>query len=194
MSTDHMPNPPDQPSSQVNSASVKDQAGTPPAEVAAEPSAPFDLNADVARILEEQADVIVQRQVYHTQMLFGVSGLGTDPVNARNATLSIARALRNNTPGVIITSLANLGDTQMGQINDHTTPFNFNAQVAGLLEGILVDTISQAYKEDPARRGEARVMLEQLFIDANEHIEANPQSSLVFRLPGASQDVPKQLR
>src|SRR5437867_3126494 len=133
-----------------------DQTTVPPAEEAASPSQaePVPLGEEIARIIEEQIEIIVQRQVYHTQLMFGVSGLGTDPVNARIAALTIARALRNDTPEIVHSTLANLGDAQISQINDHTTPYNFNPQVAGLLEGILVDTVSQQMKDDPARRRE----------------------------------------
>jgi hypothetical protein len=189
-----MPNPPDQPTAQANAPAVADQ-GTAPADEAATPPppAPLPLNEDMARIFEDQVEIITQRQVYHTQLLFGVSGIGTDPVNARNATLTIARALRNNTPEIVKSSLANLGDAQLSQINDHTTPFNFNQQVAGLLEGILLDTISDKMRDDPARLQEARMLLENLFVEANQQMEENPHSPLPFRLGRPTAEPPKQL-
>jgi hypothetical protein len=189
-----MPKPPDQPTNQTATSAVEAQ-GTVPADQAAPPApaALLPLNEDMARIIEEQVDIITQRQVYHTQLLFGVSGIGTDPVSARSSTLTIARGLRNNTPEIVKSSLANLGDAQLSQINDHTTPFNFNQQVAGLLEGILLDTVYQQMRDDPARLGEARMLLEQLFVDANEEMEKQPHSPLAFQLARPSAEPPKQL-
>ncbi len=197
MSTDHMPKPPDQPTEQANAPSVPSQAVAPieqtGAEAVAKEAEPLDIGADMARIMEEQVEVIVQRQVYHTQMMFGVSGLGTDPVNARNATLTIAGALRNKTPEIVLYTLVNLGDAQLSQINDQSIPFKFNVQVAGLLEGILIDTINQAYKGDPPRQHEARTMLEQMFIDANEQAETHPKSVLMFQAPAPDPEIQRQL-
>jgi hypothetical protein len=193
MSTDHMPKPPGQPTVQATESAAQSETVAPAGQADAAKAQPFDIGADIARVIEEQIDIIVQRQVYHTQLMFGVGGLGTDPVNARNAALTIAQALRDKTTENVTYTLANLGDAQMSQINDHTTPFNFNQQVAGLLEGILVDTVSQAYKGNPMRQHEARTMLEQLFIDANEQMEARPKSSLVFQLASAGTNARKLL-
>ena len=138
----------------------------------------------MARIIEEQVDIIVQRQSYHSQMLLGVSATGTDTVNARTAVLTVANAVRNGAEGVVLYTLVNLGDPQIAQINDHTLPFNFNAQVAGLFEGILLDTISQAYKSDPKRRQEARMLLERIFVEANAQAERQHKAMLAFLAPG----------
>jgi hypothetical protein len=187
-----MPKPPDQPTNQAKAPAVEAQAGAPAVDAAPQ-TAPLPLNEEMARIIEEQTDVIVQRQVYHTQLLFGVSGLGTDPVNARSSTLTIAGALRGNRPEVVKYTLANLGDPQMSQINDHTTPYDFNEQAAGLLEGILIDTVSDGLRDDPARQGEARMLLEELFVEANEEMGKHPHSSMVFRLGRPAAEAPKQL-
>jgi hypothetical protein len=191
MSTDHMPNPPDRPTtagkapgSAAEPALARSDAGTG-AEVEPTPvEVPVPLNEDIARVIESQADIIVQRMVYHTQMMLGVSAVGTDPVNAQVATMTVVRALRTGDSGKLLYTLVSLGDAQLAQVNDHTLPFKFNAQVAGLFEGILVDTVSQAYKADPARRREARAMLEDLFIQANEQMQKQPKAMLAFNAPG----------
>jgi hypothetical protein len=160
------------------------------APVAAEPAAPqespFNLAHDMARVIEGQVDIIVQRLAYHSQIMLGVSAYGTDTVNGQVATMTVARALREGTPGMLVQTLVNLGDPQIAQINDHTLPYKFNAQVAGLLEGILVDTVSEAYKDNPSRRREARATLEQLFIQANEEMQKQPKAMLAFLAPGPS--------
>ena len=205
MSTDHMPNPPDQPTKLADQSSAQTQAAAPvaaqataaptgpaievgaeaQAQVQAEPAAPaLSLAEDIARVLEEQVDVIVQRQNYHSQLLLGVSGIGTDVVNARNSTLTMANALRNSRPDQVIFTLSNLGDAQRVQINDQSMPFKFNAQIAGLFEGIILDTVSSAFKADAARQAEARVMLETLFVEANEALEGQSKSALLFQAPG----------
>ena len=143
---------------------VSPAAPAAPAQGAAQPeqapapeppqAAPLTINEDIANVLELQAEVIVQRQMYHSQMMVGVSALGTDAVSARNAVLTVATALRNKNSENLEHALANLGDPQLAQINDHTLPWKFNAQVAGLMEGLLIDTLMQAYREDPqAARG-----------------------------------------
>ena len=196
MSTGHMPNPPEEPTKQAGSAGASAQSAAPaqasaPAQAAAQAESastelaqPLPLGADMARILEEQVDIIVQRQSYHSQMLLGVSATGTDAVNARTAVFTVANALRNGAEGTVLYTLVNLGDPQIAQINDHTLPFNFNAQVAGLFEGILLDTISQAYKSDPARQREARAMLERIFVEANAQAEKQSKAMLAFLAPG----------
>ena len=187
MSQEHMPDVPNQPTSKVPGTSVQTQAATPIEQIAPESTAvaaPLSLADDMARIIEEQVDIIVQRQVYHSQMIFGVSGIGTDPVNARNSTLGIAASLRANNPALIKFALVNLGDPQMAQINDQATPFKWNVQVAGMLEGILLDTLARAYKADPARQQEARALLEPIFIEANDEMENQSKSQLSFQAPG----------
>jgi hypothetical protein len=182
-----MPNPPDQPTSQVTAPQTKEQApaATEGAVVTAL-EAPLPLNADIARILEERADVVAQRLVYHSQMMLGVSAIGTDPVNARNATLAIANALRHDRRETVLFALSNLGDSQIAQVNDHTLPFNYNAQVAGLYEGILLDTITHAYNDNPDRRHEARMLLEKLFVEANEEALKGHKAQLPFLAPRPS--------
>jgi hypothetical protein len=178
-----MPNPPDQPTKLTPAGDPQTQlAATEATETAVQ--APLPLNADVARVLEEQVDTIAQRQVYHSQMMFGVSGIGTDPVSGVNVVRAIANALRNGSDNAAIYALVHLGDPQTNQINDHTTPFNFNPQIAGLLEGILVDTIRQAYRDDPERQQEARSMLERIFVEANEQMTMQPKAMLAFQAPG----------
>jgi hypothetical protein len=113
-----------------------------------------------------------------------VSGIGTDPVSAVNAVRAIANALRNGAHAQAIYALVHLGDPQTNQINDHTTPYNFNAQVAGLLEGILIDTLCQAYRDDPDRQRDGRQMLEPIFLEANEQMAALPKAMLAFQAPG----------
>jgi len=192
-----MPKPPDNPTGKGANTSVENQAAAPvqsqppapdraaaPAEQEAAPAAPpLPLNEDIARIIEEQVDVIVQKHGYHAQLFFGVSGIGSDPVNTRNSTLAIANALRSGNSQQIIYALTNLGDPQISQINDHTTPFRFNAQIAGILEGILIDAVAHAYSGDKARQRDSRMMLEQLFVEANEHAERQSKSMLLFQAP-----------
>jgi hypothetical protein len=184
MSTGHMPNQPDQPTAQAGRGDTAPQATAPAEPQSTGLAAPLPLGADMARIIEEQAEIIVQRQVYHSQMMLGVSAVGTDSVNARTAALTVANALRHGADGIVAYALVNLGDPQISQINDHTLPFNFNAQVAGLFEGILLDTISQAYKADPARRKEARDMLQRIFMEANAEAEKQSKAMLAFLAPG----------
>ena len=81
---------------------------------------PLPLNEDMARIIEEQVGVIVQKHGYHAQLFFGVSGIGSDSVNTRNSTLAIANALRSGNSQQVTYALTNLGDPQISQINDHT--------------------------------------------------------------------------
>lgn len=183
MSTDHMPNPPHQLTGQAPPGDPQGQiVPAQGAETAIQQ--PESLNAQVARIFQEQVDIIAQRQMYHTQMMFGVSGIGTDPVSAQNAVLTIATALRTGSHEPAIHALVHLGDPQTAQINDHTTPFNFNPQVAGLLEGILIDTAARAFRDDPGRQREARLLLEQIFVEANEQMTMQPKSILAFQAPG----------
>jgi hypothetical protein len=185
VSTGKMPNPPDQPTSQ--SAASSQAPAPPPQEAAPAPTAtaePLPLGADMARIIEEQVDIIAQRQVYHSQTMFGVGGMGTDVVTARNSALIVAQALRNQTTSMLEHALVNLGDAEIAQINDMTTPLKLNSQVAGILEGILIDTITKAYQGDPDRQRETRAMLTRLFEPANEQMLLQPKAMIEFQAPG----------
>lgn len=187
MSTEHMPNPPTNPAAQTTDAGVKAQsvpAAQPSDSAPQATQSPLSLGADLARIFEEQVDIISQRLVYNTQMLMGVSALGSDPVSARDTTLVVANALRNDNPDAIEHALVNLGDAQIAQINDKTSPLKLNSQLAGLLEGILLNTVSQAYNADPTRLREARVMLDNLFLPANELMQSQPRAMVEFQAPG----------
>lgn len=187
MSTEHMPTPPDRITNQASPPKVETQPAPPaaPAETGAEAAAaPLPLNEDMARVLEEQAEIIVQRQMYHSQMMVGVSALGNDPVSARNAVLTVANALRNRSNERVEYALINLGDAQLEQVNDQTLPWKFNAQVAGLLEGLLLDTFQQAYRGDAQKQREARGLLEGVFLAANEQAEKQHKAQLAFLAPG----------
>src|SRR3954462_5029451 len=120
-----MPGQPDQPVTETGRSEAGQGAATG---AAVEPKStdvavPLPLGADMARIIEEQVDTIVLRQSYHSQMMLGVSATGTDAVNARDAALTIARALRHGEDSTVQYALVNLGDPQISQINDHTVPF-----------------------------------------------------------------------
>ncbi|MBF6611818.1 MAG: hypothetical protein IVW55_01670 [Chloroflexi bacterium] len=187
MSTEHMPNPLTNPAAQTTDAGVKAQsvpAAQPSDSAPQATQSPLSLGADLARIFEEQVDIISQRLVYNTQMLMGVSALGSDPVSARDTTLVVANALRNDNPDAIEHALVNLGDAQIAQINDKTSPLKLNSQLAGLLEGILLNTVSQAYNADPTRLREARIMLDNLFLPANELMQSQPRAMVEFQAPG----------
>lgn len=213
MSVEHMPAQPDRPTNQASppgaqtqpssqpavpteqnnqpaptaaaSTGTQGEAQSAPEQTALPDAAPqLPLNEDMARILEEQIDLIVQRQMYHSQMMVGVSALGSDSVSARNTVLTVAGALRQGSAEGVEYALVNLGDSQISQINDHTLPFKFNAQVAGLLEGLIIDTLAQAYRADPARAREARSTLEAMFLDANEEAEKQHKAQLAFLAPG----------
>jgi hypothetical protein len=178
MSTGKMPEMPDQPTSKAPTESAQAQTQGNPAPDASPqqaqapaPQQPFDLASDMAGIIEAQADVIAQRLNYHTQMLFGVSAQGTDVVNGRNSTLILANALRNNADKQAISTLVNLGTAQWPQINDATLPFKTNSLVAGLLEGLVLDVVTQAYQNDPDRTKAARLLLNGYFQAANERLE-----------------------
>jgi hypothetical protein len=204
MSIGHMPNPPDQPTSQAQDADVKGQTtpstqaqtegsaatpveaqqqATPAADASAaapaaaetqaeaQVEAPLPLNEDMARIIEDQLGTIAQKMVYHCQTLFGVSGIGTDPVTARDGAYYVAQSLREGSLAAGVHALVNLGDAQIAQVNDRTFPFKFNAQAAGLLEGIIADTIAKAYSDDPARRKDATRLLNTIFLAANERLQ-----------------------
>ena len=187
MTTGNMPNPTDHLSTQAATGDVQGQA----TEVV--PGDPTDnastaggsaLGADIARILEEDAAVLAQQMVYHSQIMFGVGATGTDTVNAHNSVLIIANALRNGASGPAVHALANLGEAQISQVNDRTLPFKMGSQVAGLLEGLLLDSISRAYKDDTGKQREARALLEGIFQEANERAWATPKGLIAFQAPG----------
>ncbi|MDQ3707220.1 MAG: hypothetical protein M3437_18740 [Chloroflexota bacterium] len=213
MSTGHMPNPPDQPTSQAQDADVQGQTtpttqphttgdttgASAPAQAQTTPAAPeatgapapgataaeataeaqpdaqiepvVPLNEEIAGIIEDRLGTIAQQLVYHTQLLFGVSGIGTDPVTARDGAFYIAQSLREQSLAQGVHALVNLGDAQIAQVNDRTFPFKFNAQVAGLLEGIIADTISKAYSDNPSRRKDATRLLNAIFHAANDQLQ-----------------------
>ncbi|MDQ5826492.1 MAG: hypothetical protein M3441_20055 [Chloroflexota bacterium] len=219
MSTGHMPNPPDQPTSQAQDADVQgqttpttqphtegdtagaaapaqqqptptsqpespaapDSGGGPVADASASASAEAQpdtqiepvvpLNEEIAGIIEDRLGTIAQQLVYHSQLLMGVSGIGTDPVTARDGAFYIAQSLREQSLAPGVHALVNLGDAQIAQVNDRTFPFKFNAQVAGLLEGIIVDTVSKAYSDNPSRRKDATRLLNAIFHAANDQLQ-----------------------
>ncbi len=185
MTTGNMPNPPDQPISQVvpSESSAGTEVGAVPEQAIAPP---ISLAADMARIVEDQADVIAQKQLYHSQLLLGVSALGTDIVSAKQSILMIAHALRNSDTASARHALVNLGDPQFSQVNDRTLPYRFNSQISGLLQGIIMDEIAQAYRDDPSKANEARVLLSSLFESANEAVVRLPKEPPRFQAPAFS--------
>lgn len=187
MTSGNMPNPPDHLTTQATSGDVQGQAtASVPGESNGSEQVvePMSLGADMARILEEDVDVLAQQMVYHSQMMFGVSAMGTDPVNARNSVMVIANALRNEASGHAIHALSKLGEPQITQVNDRTLPFRMGLQVAGLLEGLLADSISRAYKEDVDKQREARALLEAIFQEANERTLAPSNALMTAQAPG----------
>src|SRR6478672_286539 len=128
MSTGNMPNPPDMLTSQVPPGDPQTQnaATASPADTAPAPAQPASLGGDMAAILEREADVLAQRLVYHCQIMYGVGAVAIDIVNARNAALVFANALRNGATGVAEYTLVDLGDPQLVQVNDGTVPFKNN--------------------------------------------------------------------
>lgn len=186
MSTGHMPNPPDHLTTQATAGDTQGQSvGEEPG---AQPTQPLSLEADMARMIEEQVDAIAQRQIYHSQMLLGVSAMSTDPVTARMSTLMVADALRQSASRHLEHTLVNMGDPQLAQVNDRTLPYKLNAQLAGLLEGILIDVVSQGYRDDPERQRVARALLESLFQPANERMQLQPKQQIAFAAPAMGED------
>lgn len=163
MSTGNTPNPPDTPTGDTS------------------PS----LAADVAGIIEREADTLAQRLVYHSQTMYGVGAVGVDVVSARNSALVFANALRNNATAQADHTLMNVGESQAVQINDGTLPFKNNVQVAGLLEGLIIDTVARAYAEDPATVRAARTMLDGLFQSANEKMQHQSRALVQLHGPNA---------
>ncbi len=131
MSTGNTPNPPDRPTNIAPKDEGQASEQAAPADTATQ--APFDLADDLARVISEQADVLAQRLVYHTQTLFGVGAMSVDVVNARNSVMVFANALRNKSEQLAVGTLAMLGTGQNAQINDGTLPFKNNSQVAGAI-------------------------------------------------------------
>jgi hypothetical protein len=173
MSTGNMPNPPDAPTSQVPPGDPQAQsaatstAGSPPS-----PATPaFNLAEDIAGIIEREADILAQRLLYHSQTMYGVGAVGVDIVNARNAAMVLANALRNSADMQAEESLFGIGEPQVVQVNDATLPFKNNGQVAGLFEGLVLETLSRAYADNPDRLQQARALLEGIFQPANERME-----------------------
>ena len=98
--------------------------------------------------------------------------------------LIVANALRNGSNSAAVNTLANLSDAQISQVNDRTLPFKVGSQIAGLLEGLLADSVTRAFKDDPGKQREARVMLERIFQAANEKALAQPKGLVAFQAPG----------
>jgi hypothetical protein len=180
MSTGNMPNPPDTPTAPGGQVPGGSEA-PPPAE---EAQAQLPLPADMARILREQADTIAQQMNYHSQMMMGVSAMGTDVVNARNTVLTLADALSQGGTEDAEKAIVHLGSAQIAQVNDRTLPFKLNSQIAGLFEGLVLDTMSKAYGSDPGRAKEARALLEPLFQSANEQAQTQPRNMVLWQAPG----------
>lgn len=132
---------------------------------------PFDLAEDLAGIISGQADVLAQRLVYHCQTMFGVGAMSVDIVNAKNSVLVFANSLRNKSDKLAVGTLTRLGTGQNAQINDGTLPFKNNSQVAGLLEGLLLDAAMTAYRDDAGKQKEARLLLDSYSQAANEHLQ-----------------------
>ncbi|MEO6457159.1 MAG: hypothetical protein ABIO92_02635, partial [Chloroflexia bacterium] len=156
-----------------------------------QPGPPISLEADMARIIEEQADVIAQKQLYHSQLMLGVAALGTDIVSAKQSTMMVASALRSGNTPIATDALVKLGDAQFAQVNDRTLPYRFNSQISGLLQGIILDAISQAYSSQPDKITEAQLMLSKLFASANVEAMRLPKEPPRFQAPAFS---PEPLR
>ena len=184
MTTGSMPNPPDQPTTQAVPSDTS--AGIEVEATSEQAAPPLSLAADMARIVEAQADVIAQKQLYHSQLLLGVSALGTDVVSAKQSALMIAHALRNSDMASATHTLVNLGDPQFSQVNDRTLPYRFNSQMSGLLQGIIMDEVAQAYRDDSRKANEARIMLASLFEGAEETVMKLPKYPPRFQAPAFS--------
>jgi hypothetical protein len=174
MTTGNMPNPPDRLTNQAPTEAAKAQ--TQPGIEAGEAPTTFDLASDVATIIEGQVDVLAQRLVYHTQLMYGVGALGVDVVTARNSVVVFANALRNGTEQAAVHTLVCTGTSQNPQINDMTLPFKNNGQVAGLLEGLILDAVMFAYRDDPARQHDARLLIDSYAQAANEQLQRQTRS------------------
>lgn len=181
MSTGRTPNPTDR---LTNTAQDLPQSTGVPAEENA-PQPAVDLADDLAGIISNQADVLAQRLVYHCQTLFGVGAMSVDYVNAKNSVLVIANALRNKSEKVAVQTLTRLGTAQNPQINDSTLPFKNNSQVAGLLEGLLMDAAMQAYADYPGKQKEARLLLDSYAQAANEQMQRQSRALGPVSVQGA---------
>jgi hypothetical protein len=117
-------------------------------------------------------------------MAYGVGGMGTDVVNARYSAMIVAQALRAQSEGKAEHAIINLADPQIAQINDMTVPYKLNSQMAGILEGILIDTVNRAYQGDPARQREAAALLTSMFEPANEQMQFQSKAMINFQAPG----------
>jgi hypothetical protein len=177
MSTGNMPNPPDMPTSQTPPGDPQAQTAATSAATTSGDSPPassaptFNPAEDIAGIIERDADILAQRLLYHSQTMYGVGAVGVDIVNARNAAMVLANALRNSATMQAEDSLFGIGEPQIVQINDGTLPFKNNAQVAGLFEGLVLETLSRAYADNPARLQLARALLGGIFQPANERMQ-----------------------
>jgi hypothetical protein len=174
MSTGNMPNPPDKSTSQTSPGDPQDQNGATSTSAGSPPSPPtpaFNLAEDIAGIIEREADILAQRLLYHSQTMYGVGAVGVDIVNARNAAMVLANALRNSADLQAEESLFGIGEPQLVQVNDATLPFKNNGQVAGLFEGLVLETLSRAYADNPARLQQARALLDGIFQPANERMQ-----------------------
>ncbi|HEY0068880.1 MAG TPA: hypothetical protein VGE04_02825 [Chloroflexia bacterium] len=188
------------PPAQPEAASTPQASGAAPAAASVETpagpqvEAPLPLHEDVARIIEAELGTIAQKMVYHCQLLFGVGGIGTDPVTARDGAYYIAQAVREQSPAPGVHALVNLGDAQIVQVNDRTFPYKFNAQAAGLLEGIVTDTIAKAYSSNPARREAATRLLNSIFLAANDQLQRELKViPMMGQAPAFGQDYQKLL-
>jgi len=166
MSTGNMPEPPDTLTSKTPATPNAEALGGPADQQGTAAAQPLTLSAQMAATFAEQADLIAQRLVFNTQVLYGVSAIGVDFVNARNSVLVIANALRSGQLELAEKSLMDLGYSQIEQVNDHTLPFKNNSLVAGMLEGILLDTVARSLG-DGQQLAQAREMLGGLFERAN---------------------------
>jgi hypothetical protein len=180
MSTGHMPEPIDTPTSKTPAtANAEDVSGAAVESGAAGvATAPADLNTQMATIIEEQADTIAQKLVYNVQQLYAVSAVAIDYVNARNSALTVANALRTGAMENAENSLVNAGDSQIQQVNDQTLPFKNNALVAGMLEGILLDAVSRGLGGDGTQRAAATEALDAVFQRANERADRQSRAML----------------
>jgi hypothetical protein len=183
MSTGHMPNPPETPnkiSGDAPEAPARDGAEAPEGQPA------LPLPVDMARILREQSDVLAQQMSYHSQMLLGVSAMGTDVVNAQGTVQTLADEIERNFQNSeeAVRSLVKLATPQYSQVNDRTLPHRLSAQISGLLQGLVVDLFNKAYSSDPHRAREARAILQPLFQTANETAFMQPRVEDIMQSPG----------
>jgi hypothetical protein len=175
MATDNMPNRPDAPTGRVTDGNTQTQgaavvSGTNEATPESAPL-PFNLAEDMASLVEQNADILAQRLVYHCQIMFGVGAVAVDVVNARNLALVLANALRTRADIQAEQALVGIGEPEIVQINDGTLPFQNYGQVAGLFEGLVIDTVTRAYSDNPARITDAVKLVNDIFQPANETMQ-----------------------